>query len=107
MNVLRESDRLLVVWIDGAEVGDEPLIVFKTICSFLVLNFKLYFHQRHRRKEAPLNVNGATLLQNASEGIGNFWLAVPLIHQRVLVTTWGFCHLGHWRHFCKRVAQLT
>jgi hypothetical protein len=26
MNVLRELDKLLVVWMDEAEFGDEPLI---------------------------------------------------------------------------------
>jgi hypothetical protein len=37
----------LVVWMDRALFGDEPPIVFITICCFLVFNVELYFVQRY------------------------------------------------------------
>jgi hypothetical protein len=54
---------LVVVWMDRALFGDEPLTGFITICCFLVSNFVFYFLQRYCTKVAPLCVIGATLLQ--------------------------------------------
>ncbi len=64
---------------DRALFGDDPLIVFITICCFLVFNFKFYFLQRCCTKVVPLYVTGATLLQ---------------ICQKLLTTLCKICYRG-------------
>ncbi len=81
----RDWDGLLVVWMDSGLFTDEPIIVFQTICCYLVFNLEFYLLQRHCTKVAALYVIGATLLQmfhiasfpqtillyRGSEGTGN------------------------------------
>ncbi len=52
-----------MIWVDRALFGDEPLIVFKFICCFLVFNFEFYFLQRCFKKVALLYVIRVSLLQ--------------------------------------------
>ncbi len=77
--VSRDWDVLLVVWMDRALFGDEPLTGFITICCFLVFNFVFYFLQRYCTKVAPLCVSGATLLQ---------------IYHRLIATLRQICYRG-------------
>jgi hypothetical protein len=59
----RDWDGLLVVWMDRALFGGEPMIVCKTFCCHLVVNFEFYFLQRYCMKVVPLYAIGATVLQ--------------------------------------------
>ncbi len=77
--VSRDWDVLVVVWMDRALFGDEPLTGFITICCFLVFNFVFYFLQRYCTKVASLCVFGTTLLQ---------------IYNRLLATLRQICSRG-------------
>jgi hypothetical protein len=55
--VSRDWDVLLVVWMDRALFGDEPLTGFITFCCFLVFNFVFYFSSEVLHKGCPFVCN--------------------------------------------------
>jgi hypothetical protein len=69
----RDCNALLVVWMDRALFGDEPLIVFITIYCYLVFNVEFNFLQRYFKEVALSNVIGATLLQVCHRLLPAFW----------------------------------
>jgi hypothetical protein len=74
-----------VVWRERAYLEDEPLVVFQTICCFLVFNFNLsFFRYTYCRKYSHMYVNVATHLevyqgflqtppQNLLQGVQEYW----------------------------------
>jgi hypothetical protein len=67
--VSRERYELKVKWMDKAEFGDESLIVFVTLSSFLVLKLVFYILQKYCRKISPLSVTRATTVFQMSRGL--------------------------------------
>ncbi len=112
--VSQDWDGLLVVWMDKALFGDEPLYLFVTIYCFFVFNFEFYFLQRYCTKIAFLYVAEATLLQmcygnSMARGYWQLSDKFCIGCQRLLVTHWQISQrvwqLLQISHICQRVTN--